>query len=326
VGVAPSRCTLSSGKAWLETGSPARSASAAARSQPLTPPIFIALSIAWSEAPAARLAVEGSHALERLVHRQALVVVDHELDPVAGGGAHSSDRFEVRGQVSAAHLQLHAAEAALNRPLRFRSGGPGIHRAEAGVRANRPRLPAEQPGQRQLRPLRARVPDRHVDPGHRHAGEPLRPGEAKDPRKPGGDRVGVERQPGDHVLEVGEQLRQGPQSDRSERAHVAPAGDALVRLEIDQHHRRRAHQPGRRLHRRGELEVERPGVHGADGHRAGSYRASGRQPGSCADVLPESPTSVRAKVCGLAPRATFLTAMPISSLLYFMMDLAHAAR
>ena len=53
MGVTPSRCALNSGKVWLDTGSPASAASAAARSQPLTPPTFMALSIRWSEARAA---------------------------------------------------------------------------------------------------------------------------------------------------------------------------------------------------------------------------------------------------------------------------------
>jgi hypothetical protein len=50
--------------------------------------------------------------VDRLVHRQALVVVDHQLGSLADRAADRADGIEVVRERAAAQLQLDAAEAA----------------------------------------------------------------------------------------------------------------------------------------------------------------------------------------------------------------------
>jgi hypothetical protein len=89
--------------------------------------------------PGQALVVERPDPVERLVDRQALVVVDHQFGFGANRCADRSNRLQVLCDRAASDLQLDAAETARHRFAGLLSGGSGPHRPQARVGRDRPR-------------------------------------------------------------------------------------------------------------------------------------------------------------------------------------------
>ena len=121
-------------------------------------------------------AVERAAALERLVERERLIVVDHQRDIGADALAHRVHGGDVGGERRIAEPQLDGAEAARQQLLGL--GGERaeiVHQAKTAtvVGRDRARLGAEQAAQRLLAAMRERIPAGDVEAGDRHAHDAL---------------------------------------------------------------------------------------------------------------------------------------------------------
>ena len=104
---------------------------------------------------------------------ERLVEVDHQRDIGTDQVANPFDDPLVIGGVAVAALDLDAPKTLIERTLEVFGVGFGIDHAVTVIGPDRPRRSAKQRGQRLARRLAQRVPERHVEAGHRHADQAL---------------------------------------------------------------------------------------------------------------------------------------------------------
>ena len=194
---------------------------------------------------------DGFSGIERLVE------VDHERDIRTDEVANPADDPLVIGGVAVAALDLDAFEALIERALEVLGVGFGIDHAVTVIGPDRPGRAAEQGDQRLARRLAQRVPERHVEAGHRHADQALPPQQPE---------LGVHRRhqinrcdglAGEVAADLLDQQHQRFQRQRCVGEDIGVAGNALIGLDINQH------QGGRLDHAEGVFD--RPGDRRDDG-------------------------------------------------------------
>jgi hypothetical protein len=136
------------------------------------------------------------------------------------------------------------------------------------VRANRPRLPAQQHHERDPAGDRVGVPQRHVDAGRRHPGEALGPGQPEHAPHPLERHQRRGRAPDQRLPHRTDQAGQGAERQRGVTADVGPADDAVPGADVDQDQRGGHHDAGRRLHRPLQPQIDRARGNRLDRHSA----------------------------------------------------------
>jgi hypothetical protein len=201
--------------------------------------------------PVDALRVERLAARERLVDRQRLVVVDHDLDTAADARANGPQRRDVLLERLVAEAQLHGREAAREELLRLVGELRRLHEPEAVavVRADRRRRTPEHRAERFPRRDRKRVPGRDVVAGERHAHDPLDADEREAFRQRRELRLGIDALALHETLDLGRDPGDAHRGRTQVAEEIRAPCHAFFRLEVDQHERRGANHRAARAER-----------------------------------------------------------------------------
>ena len=225
-----------------------------------------------SSTQAEALALEHADPADGVGRRQALVVVDHDRDRRADRLADGAHDREILLHVRVADLRLHAGEAAC-RPCRGGAGGAGrAVVADRAVDALRPLDAAEQAHQRRVVRPRQGVPQRHVDPGDRHADQALRAEQAEARRERVPAIGGRQRLADDQRGELLDQRRGGGQGGGRVGEYDAVPAHAVAGHDVDEHQRRLGDHAAGGPVGLGHGHAHGPGAELADGRGGGQGR------------------------------------------------------
>ena len=163
--------------------------------------------------------IERAAALERLIHAEHLIVVDHQMHIVADALAYRVHGGDIALKRRIAEAQLDRAEVADGKQLLGLGSERAeiVHQAEAATVVGRDwfRLGAEHTRKRQPGGNRKRVPTGDVESGHRHAHDALHADQSETPRELRPHRGWIDLLALDHVLHLVDQV-----DDRRAPPHV----------------------------------------------------------------------------------------------------------
>ena len=206
--------------------------------------------------PRQAFAFKRAPTLERLFHRESLVVISHNGDVMRQALSHSAHRGEIARERRIAQAQFHRAKATLEQLLRLIREFLLRHQAQpiAVVSGNRLASAAQKFHQRLPRRDRQCVPARHIESRERQPHHSAHRNQPKMPRQLGAglfsnmvsNMGGLDPFTLDSAQGLCEHARNQRRTDRHVTEKVRPAGNSLLCFEVDQQQGRRAHRLGAR--------------------------------------------------------------------------------
>ena len=216
--------------------------------------------------PGEILAIERAATLERLIHVERLVVIDHQRDTLRDARLDGVHRREIFGERRIAEPELDRAEAAFEQLLGLVGQRLFRHQPEpAGiVGRDAARLATEQTHQRHAGSGRKRIPAGDVEARHRHADDALHADQREAfgefaPEFGGHDALALGA-----LLDLLEEARDRHHGAREIGPKVRAPGDSLGSLDVDQHERRLGDPAPAGAERVGHRHLDPDGGNGAN--------------------------------------------------------------
>ena len=188
--------------------------------------------------------IERTATQQRFIHRQRLVVIDHDLHRVAEAPAHRRKRSEIFTQRRITQTQLHGAKTAGQQLFGFVRQCRRWHQAETAtvIGCHRFRRAAEEGRQRHTSRDRQRIPASGVECRHRHANDALHADQRITFVKRRPPQRRIKRAGGERSRRINQHGGNRCRGGAGITEQISAAGDAFFGFYVNQQQRRGTHR------------------------------------------------------------------------------------